>query len=87
MTDGTTNTHCDKIGCGGKRASRLLGAEVVIYVQEPLVNVRVVVSDHLQVAAEHRVVADIEANDGGKPELRVSGLLWSCAGDAHLLTI
>ena len=69
------NTHCDKIGCGGKRASRLLRAEVVIYVQEPLMDVWVVMSDHLQVAAEHGMVADIKADDGREPEPQVSRLL------------
>ena len=43
---------------------RLLLAFVPVDVKEPLVDIRVIVSDHLQIAAEKGVISDVKTDDG-----------------------
>lgn len=58
-------THRIEISRALKCAARLFWTQIVVDVQEPLLDMRVVVSDHLQVAAEEGVVADVKADNGG----------------------
>lgn len=47
--------------------ARLLRTLIVVDVEQPFVDVRVVVPDHLQVTPEGRVISDVEADDGRIP--------------------
>jgi hypothetical protein len=43
--------------------------------QQPLLNVWIVVSDHLQIASEHRMVRRVESDNGNVPTRRVSKIV------------
>ena len=51
------------MSCAIECTTALLRTLIVIDVKEPVVYVRIIVPDHLEIAAEERMVADVEAND------------------------
>ena len=51
-----------------KCAASFCRALIIVDVEEPLMNTRIIVSDHLEVAAKKRVVAGVESNDCSESE-------------------